>query len=164
MVDTYAALATGGKGELVGTLEENHLVPDAPLLIPYTLTRGRDGISEIERDSLISITRSHQKVVLLAAKLAKLSRTFQFEDEQSGLLLDHQKIYHRQGQIQDILVEMKNLLRDHIFNALVSFDCHDNSSSRMHSIYYQVRPRPDYFTHLARHTYSRMLIKHRQMP
>lgn len=139
MVDTYAALATGGKGELVEVLEGMHLIPDASLLVPYTLTRGRGGISEFERDSLISTTRVHQQVVLLAAKLAKLSRNFGYLDENRGSPLIQQEISSRQEQIQQILVEMKDLLRHKIFDPLVALDCCDKSSSRMHNIYYQVR-------------------------
>lgn len=138
VVDTYAALATGGKGELVEVLEGMHLIPDASLLVPYTLTRGRDGISEFERDSLISATRAHQQVVLLAAKLAKFSRNFDYLDESRGSPLDQQEVSSRQDQIQQILVEMKDLLKHQIFDALVALDCRDKSSSRMHGIYYQV--------------------------
>lgn len=140
VVDTYAALATGGKGDLVDVLEEMHLIPDASLLVPYTLTRGRDGISEFERDSLISATKAHQQVVLLAAKLAKLSRNFDYIDESRGSPLDQQEVSNRQEQIQQILAEMRDLLRYQIFDSLVALDCCDKSSSRMHSIYYQVFP------------------------
>lgn len=140
VVDTYAALATGGKGELVDVLEGMHLIPDASLLVPYTLTRGRDGISEFERDSLISATRAHQQVVLLAAKLAKLSRNFDYIDESRGSPLNQQEVSNRQEQIQQILAEMKDLSRHQIFDCLVTLDCRDKSSSRMHGIYYQVFP------------------------
>lgn len=138
MVDTYAALTTGGKGELVEVLEGMNLIPDASLLVPYNLTRGRDGISEFERDSLISTTRVHQQIVLLAAKLAKLSKNFDYLDENRGSPLILQEISNRQEQIQQILVEMKDLLRYKIFDPLVALDCRGKSSSGMHGIYYQV--------------------------
>lgn len=153
VIDTYAALTAGGSGELVGKLEKQNLIPKAHDLIPSVLTRLGAGISAAEIDVFIRVKSASQRIMLLAARLAKLSKDFQKNLES---VLGNPEHGNRQGMVQGILDEMKRLLRYDVAIAasLKNEGSHEQYSSVMHHLFQQV-----IFPHLPRRNTHQRLIK-----
>lgn len=118
VIDTHASLSANGNGALAEILEKNNLIPDAHLLIPPTLTR-KKGVSEIEKNAFVTAMRANQKIILLGASMARLSRGFR--NEASGQTLSPGQCDYRQRRIEEIHGEMKSLLWREIAATVESF-------------------------------------------
>ncbi|KAH8145606.1 uncharacterized protein LAJ45_10407 [Morchella importuna] len=119
VIDTHASLSANGNGALAEILEKNNLIPDAHFLIPPTLTRKKGGVSEIEKNAFVTAMRANQKIILLGASMARLSRGFR--NEASGQILSPGQCDYRQRKIEEIHGEMKSLLWREIAATVGSF-------------------------------------------